>query len=260
MGFFTKDKRAEQKVSAPAGTASLGSGRRLRSQLPPDECARVLDQVFGGYRERKYPALPLLVPTGIRWQQADSAPSMAFSGNDQSDDFLLVTLTPAGSGTEAGLFPLGSGDDRLTLAAVGHWKMRDNSLSSTGIWPGGTVRLAPPPVTDQLIDDTLAAAGYPCTPGNRTRIGEMLFQMVLVKCWEFINSQAGQAVAARFTETQKRDADWSSLTGPVRAALQGLAEWNAGVLPYIQDLPLRFHAMMLTMAPENAGVWSELER
>ena len=74
-------------------------------------------------------------------------------------DFLLVTLTPAAWGTEAGIFPLGSGDDRLTLPVVGHWKMRDNSLSSTGQWPGGTVRLAPPPVTDQLVDDTLAAAG-----------------------------------------------------------------------------------------------------
>lgn len=260
MGLFTKSKAPQVGNPAPAGTAAMGSGRRLRSSLAPQQCAEILEEIFEGYKPRKYPELPRLVPTGIQWTAREGMPVLAISGSDQGDDFLLFTFAAAPGGTQAGLFPLGSGDARLTLPVVGHWKTRDNSLSSTGTWPGATVWLTPPPISDQLVDSTLIAAGYPVTLANRQRLAVMMFDMFLTKCWEFIRGQSGEGVAGRFVDAQRRAADWSSLTWPIHAALQALAEWNTGVLPYIQDLPYRVHALLMETAKARAGVWADMDR
>lgn len=261
MGIFTKSKVPPAAGNrAPAGTGVMGSGRRLRSSLAPQQCAHLLQEIFEGYRPRQYPELPRLVSTGIQWTSQERAPVFALSGEDQSDDFLLFTFAAVPEGTHAGLFPLGTGDARLTLPVVGHWKMRDNSLTSTGTWPAATVRLTPPPVTDQLVDSTLAAANYPATPANRQQLATMMFDMFLTKCWEFIRSQSGEEVANRFVDAQRRAAEWNSLTGPIRTALQALAEWNAGVLPYVQDLPYRVHSLLMEAARKDAGVWAHMDR
>ena len=199
------------------------------------------------------------MPTGIQWMAPEGQPSLAVSGNDESDHFLLFTLAPAPYGTEAGIFPLGSGDARLTLSVVGHWKRNDNSLSSTGTWPPNTVRLAPPPIDDRLIDGTLLAAGYPVTPGNRAKLAQHFSMLFLIKCQEFVSSREGARGAERFVDNHKQSADGASLSGPLRSALQLLAEWEPGVLPYIQDLPLRCRAMLLERVGSDGGIWSEFE-
>lgn len=81
-----------------------------------EDCVQVLRQVFDGYRPRRRPDMEPLVPAGIRWTAADGAPSIAVSGNDESDEFVLFTLAPAELGTEAGIFALGGGN----LAVTGH--------------------------------------------------------------------------------------------------------------------------------------------
>lgn len=260
MGFFSKSKTSRASNPATAGTGAMGSGRRLQSSLTPQQCAQVLQEIFEGYTPRKYPELPHLVPTGIQWTAQEGVPVLALSGSDQTDDFLLFTFATVPGGTQAGLFPLGSGDARLNLPVVGHWKMRDNSLTSTGTWPAATVRLTPPPVTDDLVDSTLAAAGYPVTPANRQRLAAMMFDMFLTKSWEFIRGQSGEGVAKRFIDAQRQAANWDSLTGPIRAALQALAEWNTGVLPYVQDLPYRVRALLIEAARTRAGVWENMDR
>jgi len=260
MGLFTNAKRRQASAPARPGTAPLASGRRLRSQLSPGECAELLGQVFDGYRPRRYRELPPLVPAGIQWTAAQGAPSFALSGDDDSDDFLLFTFADAGGATEAGIFPLGSGDARLTLKVVGHWKQRDQSLSSVGTWAPGTVRLTPPPIEDALVDGTLQAAGYPLTPPNRAKVAEQFTMMFLVKCQEFVGSREGARGAERFVNTHKERADWTSLTGPLRSALSLLAEWEPAVLPYVQDLPLRCRALLLEWDGDGASsVWSHLE-
>lgn len=260
MGLFTGAKRQQAGDVALAGTAPLASGRRLRSSRKPEECAEILQQVFDGYRPRRHPSMPPLVPTGIRWMSADGTPSIAVSGSDEADDFLLFTLADAGGGTEAGIFPLGSGDQRLRLSAVGHWKQRDASLSSIGTFAPNTVRLTPPPIADSLVDETLRAAGCQLTPANRAKIAETFTMMFLVKCQEFVSSREGARGAERFLALHKQRADWSSLTGPLRSALQLLAEWEKGVLPYIQDLPLRCRALLLEDVAADDGVFSGLEK
>ncbi len=61
------------------------------------------------------------------------------------------------------------------------------------------------------------------------------------------------AAAKRFVNAQRRQADYSSLASSLRSTLQALAEWNNEVLPYIQDLPLRVHALLLYMARESGN-------
>lgn len=261
MGWFTGGKPQQAAGAARPGTVPpMGSGRRLRSKLSPVDCAEVLRQVFGAYRQQRYPELPLLVPAGARWTPGECAPSLVLSGNDDSDKFLLITLAGTHSGTEAGIFPLDSGEDRLNLSVVGHWKQRDNSLASVGTWPPRTVSLAPPPVDDGLIDSTLQAGGYPLTTVNRAKMAQQFTVMFLVKCQGFVSLKEGSRGEERFLATHEQRADRTTLTGPLRSALQLLTEWNSGVLPYVQDLPLRCRAILLEGVGDEGTMWSDLER
>jgi hypothetical protein len=264
MGLFTREKRPQgggsgQPATMPLASGPLASGRRLRSDLSPQDCVEVLQQVFDGYRPRRHQDMPPLVPAGIRWTSVGGGPSLAVSGDDDSDDFLLFTFAGADGGTEAGIFPLGSGDERLALNVVGHWKRRDNSLASIGTWPPRTVWLTPPPIEDSLVDGTLQAAGYPLTPENRAKIAQQFTIMFLVKCQEFVSSREGARGAERFVAAHGQRRDSSSLAGLLRSPLQQLAEWEPGVLPYVQDLPLRIRSILLE-GDRNVGVWSELAR
>ena len=70
----------------------------------------------------------------------------------------------------------------------------------------------------------------------------MLF---LFKGQEFVGIREGARGAQRFVESYKKRADRTSLTGPLRSALQLLAEWEPGMLQYMRDLPLRTRAIPL---------------
>jgi hypothetical protein len=259
MGMFTRDKRQQDGGAARAAVMPLGGGRRLRSDLSPGHCVQVLRQVFDGYRPRRRPDMEPLVPTGIRWMAADGAPSIAVSGSDESDNFVLFTLAPAGRGTEAGIFPLRDGN----LAVAGHWKQRDHSLTSVGSWPSGTVCLTPPPVDESLVYGTLHTAGYPVTPGNVAKMAQQFTMLFLVRCQEFVSSREGARGADRFMTTHQRwqQQGFPSLADLLQAPLRLLTEWEPAVLPYVQDLPVRIRSILLARAGDGEGsVWSELER
>jgi len=259
MGIFTRDKRQQGPGAARAAVLPLGPGRRLRSDLSPEDCVQVLRQVFDGYRPRRRPDMEPLVPTGIRWTAADGSPSIAVSGSDESDDFVLFSLAPAGQGTEAGIFPLGGGN----LAVAGHWKQRDRSLNSVGSWPSGTVCLTPPLIDESLVYETLQAAGYPVTSGNVAKMVRQFTMLFLVKCQEFVSSREGARGAERFmtTHQQWQQQGSPSLADLLQAPLRLLAEWEPAVLPYVQDLPMRIRSILLERAGDgHNSIWSELER
>lgn len=242
---------------AAAGTAYLSAGRRMRSSRSPEQCAALLLKVFDGYRPRKYPELPPLVPAGVRWHAEQAVPTISLSGKDEADHWLLITLAPVQGATEIGIFAL----EEQPLSVVGHWKGRDQSLTSTGRWPARTVELAPPPVSDEIVASTLTANGFPATSRNLRAMGGHLFNQFLAKAYTFVNGQDGEEAAKRFIAAQRRRADYSSLAGPLRSTMQALGEWNNQVLPYIQDLPLRVRALLLDFADGsgNGGIWAELD-
>lgn len=260
MGLFTRDKRQQSGGAARVAEMPLDSGRRLRSGLSPEDCLQVLGQIFDGYRPRRRPDMEPLVPAGIRWTAADGAPSIAVSGSDQSDDFVLFTLAPAGRGTDVGAFRLVDGN----LAVAAPWKQRDSSLASVGSWPSGTVCLTPPPIDESLVYETLHSAGYPVTPGNVSKIAQQFTVLFLIKCQEFVSSREGARGAERFMTTHQQ---WQhqgspSLADLLQAPLRLLAEWEPTVLPHVQDLPMRLKSIMLDVerAGDGSSVWSELER
>lgn len=256
MGLFTRDR--QRQGGGTNRTPPMPPGRRMRSDLSPEDCVEVLRQVFDGYRPRRRPDMEPLVPTGIRWAGEDGAPSIAVSGDDESGDFVLFTFAPARQGTDAGIFTLGG-----NLAVAGHWKQQDSSLASVGSWPSGTVYLTPPPIDESLVYGTLNAAGYPVTQGNVSKVAQQFTMMFLVKCQEFVSSKEGARGAERFMMTHQR---WQqqgspSLADLLKAPLRLLAEWNPGALPYVQDLPMRIRSIMLEGVGDGRdNLWSTLEQ
>jgi hypothetical protein len=251
---------ARKASSQGAGaTIALAGGRRLRSSNSPQQCADLLTSIFEGYRPRRYRELPQLVPAGVRWLGREGSPAIALCGNDQADQWLLFTLAPVPGGTEIGVFGIG---DIGQVSVIGHWKMRDSSLTSTGTWPARTVALTPPPVSDDIAATTLAANDYPVNEPNLQRMASILFDQFLAKAVTFVGGMQNDAAAKHFADTQRQQADYSSLAGPLRSVLRGLAEWDSDVLPYIQNLPQLAPAVLLHMAREtgNGGVWATLTR
>lgn len=72
----------------------------------------------------------------------------------------------------------------------------------------------------------------------------------LARCQELVSTGEGAHGAQRFARSYAERADRTSLTGPLRSALQLLAEWEPGVLPHVQDLPLRARAILLDQMDE----------
>jgi hypothetical protein len=123
----------------------------------------------------------------------------------------------------------GSSDGRPGTVPFGSGRRLRSDLS-----PRDCVE-APPPIENSIVDETLQAAGYPLTPENRAKIAELFTAMFLVKCQELVTSLQGAQAAERFVAAHAQHADWTSAVGPLRTALQQLAEWEPSVLSYTQN-------------------------
>lgn len=251
MGFFTK------RSTAPApsrGVPPLGSGRRLSSERTEGASLDVLTDILSSYRTPKYRELPHYDIPGWKWNGGETDRfERAVCCDDSNDDFLFIGFRSTGAGTEIGVFPLGSGDDRLTIPIIGHWKQRDPSLKSIGLYPAGLVTLKAPPVTDELFESTLVAREYPATPANVDIIAAQFHMMFLVKAGQYIGSKGSQSAVDGFIDAHP----WQSGAGSTQRVLDDLVAWNAEVTPYIQGLPMRVRAMLLE-APETGTIWAKL--
>lgn len=259
MGFFRR--RGTSGETSHPQFPHLGSGRRLRSVLALPNCLAHLEAILLSYRplESAY-RTPYVVP-GWRWngsQQQEKPPETIITFGGADGEPLFSAFWPDRSGTEFGLFPLGSGDERLSsLPIIGHWKQRDASLTSIGIVPGGLITLAPPYVPDHFVEELLKTAGFPFTPYNVEAIGTMVGRMFLAKAHQFIASQDPRS-ADRFIQSH------AYTGGPLREfyqrVLDDLAAWNPDILPYIQDTPMRVRAISLEAGDAPGTIWSTLER
>lgn len=257
MGFFRK--RVTSNEASHAQVPSLGSGRRLRSGLALTDCIANLEAILLSYRppESAY-RTPYVFP-GWRWNGSrEQSPETVISFEDSNNDFLLAAFWPDHSGTECGLFPLGSGDERLSsLPIIGHWKQRDPSLTSIGVFPRGLITLAPPRIPDQFVEEILKTAGFPSTPYNVEAIGTMAGRMFLARAHQLIASHDPRS-ADRFIQSHVFTG------GPLREfgqrVLDDLVAWDPDVLPYIQDLPMRVRAISLEAANVPGTIWSGLKR
>ncbi|WP_216590175.1 hypothetical protein [Streptomyces brasiliscabiei] len=217
---------------------------------------------MGSYRNRKYPALPHLVPAGHSWLgPGEEAPAAVYASEDQAGDFLLLTFGRTNQGTLLGVFPLGSGPERLNMPLIGNLKMRDGSLRSVGAFPDGSIALTAPTVPHSLIEDTLTSAGYPHTVENRAMLADRLFTMAATKGYQFISNMESEAAGRRQSAAWRQRAEGcGTLVEPIQMVVDDLAAWNVGALPYIQDLPLRAQSILLDAVGNAGSFWETLDR
>lgn len=256
MGFFNKNVASDEtnQMRIPP----LGSGRRLRNDLELSDCLAHLKALIFSYRAPESAYRSAYVIPGWRWKGVQQFPETAISFWDSNDNFLLAAFWPNNNGTECGLFPLGSGDERLlSLPIIDHWHHRDPSLRSIGVIPGGQITLAPPRVPDQFVDEIFKVAGFPASPYNLQTIGVKLGQMFLARAHQFMASKDPQA-ANRFVQSHRYNG--GSFQRFYQNILDDLAVWNPDVLPYIQDTPMRVRAISLEAVGSTGSMWDELER
>jgi hypothetical protein len=261
MGLFNRRGKSTQHGHA-APSAVLGSGRKLTSSLPLGEAVQCVEELMGSYRNRQYPTLPHLVPAGHTWHgAAEEEPAAVYAGKDQAGDFLLLTFSRSGQSTLLGVFPLGSGPERLNMPLIGNLKMRDRSLSSLGTFPGGSIALTAPTVPHPLIEDTLTAAGYPHTAKNRAMLADQLFLMAVTKGYQFISNMESEAAGRRQSAAwRQRAIGRAAPLEPIQMVLDDLAAWNVSSLPYIQDIPLRVQSVLLEAVDHQGSFWETLDR
>jgi hypothetical protein len=242
----------------------LGSGRRLTTSQNVVQCISLLESLLATYRTPKYQHLPPYAFPRWAWHGPSAAPTTVVACDDQAEDFMLIAIWPAGTGSELGVFPLGSGDDRLeSLPLIDDWAARDATLRSAGTYGPGLISLAPPQVTRGFTEELLTIAGYPHTPHNLARATRQLAIMFLVKAQELISAQDPRA-AQRFARRHAADKFFGARPASppedyLNWILTDLASWNPGFLPYIQELPVRLRAIMLNSLGK-APFWNELQQ
>jgi len=241
MGLFKKRTPTPARPSVPP----MGSGRRLRSSLSVPAGLALLEELLLSYRAPKYTHLPSYVTAAYTWNvPTEEPPATVVSFSDGNDDFILAAFWPEGSGSELVLFPLGAGDERLqTMPLIGNWKMRDRSLSSIGTAPHGMLTLRAPRITDELFEGTVAAGGYPVTAANVQSVGLKFGEMFLIKAYEFLSATQGPQAYERFAAAHRYP---GGPTAPFcQAILDDLVAAEPGLVPYLQELPMRIRAIML---------------
>lgn len=255
MGLFSKRTPAPTRTSKP----TLGSGRRLRSALAPNDCLSTLKAILADYRVPKYTHLPHYVAAGWDWLgPPDERPAAAAACDDSADKFLLVVFWPQASGTEIGMFPLDDGDERLSsMPIVGHWKQRDASLSSIGVVPSRMISLRAPTLPADFLPGILTTGCAPVTQANLEATGEMVGRMFTGKGYEMI-ALSDPAGADRFISDHR----WSPGAGLAHCqrVLDDMVQARPNITPYIQQLPMRVRAILLDVVDAETGFWTELER
>ncbi|MFF2539724.1 hypothetical protein [Streptomyces cyaneofuscatus] len=261
MGLFNR-RGKPSRAGRTAPTAMLGSGRKLTSSLPLGAAVQCVEDLMDSYRDRAYPHLPHLVPAGHTWHgPAEEAPAAVYASQDQAGDFLLLTFGRTGGGTLLGVFPLGSGHERLQMPLIGNLKMRDGSLSSVGTFPERSVALTAPAVPRTLVEDTLTTAGYPHTPENLAVLADQLFTMTVTSGFQFINHLESEAAGRRWSaDWRQRAEECTTLVEPIQMVVDDLAAWNTDTLPFIQDIPLRPQSILLEAVGNQGSIWETLER
>lgn len=246
--------------SEPAGPplALLGPGRRFRVSQPIVEVPRTLVAVLKRHAPTPYEFMDPIFGCAITWTgSAEDRPDEAWFFSDADKTPTVLTLKNLGGETEAGLFPLGATDQTLgTPPLVGPWKMAESSLSSVGRYPGGSLTLRPPEVDSEYFAELLELGGFPATPQNVATLAATITEQFLIKAGQFVQMKAGPRGAEEFIA---RNA-WNGEIAHPGQVLYNLCEFDAGIIPYLQDLPERCKGILLESegGVRRGVIWSRL--
>ncbi|WP_322761934.1 hypothetical protein [Frankia sp. Cr2] len=246
---------AGQATTRPARQVSLlDAGRSLQSTLDVDAALSLLESIVRTYRDLPYRAMPAFVDAGHVWGAGNQGgPARFVAFDDEAKAVRFLALWPAPTGVTMGLFGIdGSGQSTI----IGHWKMRDASLLSTGTFEPGTLDLAAPRLSPKYPEEIVNAAGYPTTASNIERMTRQVATMVLGQAQNFIQSSDPRAAAA-FVQ----DHSHAGSVADLQSILDDLGGLDSEVLPYIQNLPARVRAILLEHTGYGEGrIWDEFDR
>lgn len=249
MGLFSR--RSESRP-APASSLAVpvASGRQLSSKLGLDESLAALDAAVRTLNAPPYQHMPALAPAGYTWLDDGPEPDCVMTLSDEDGHPIMATFWRRVDGTRSGLFPLGSGDDRLQrLPVIGYWKQQDPSLSSTGVLPARLIQYEVPNLPADYYANILILGGFPISDVNQRVMRAHVTMLFKLKAYQYISSQ-DQRLASRFM-------DEHSNSSPEQL-MRKMATWEKGLIPYIQELPGRMQGILLE--EKDAEVWKQLER
>jgi hypothetical protein len=240
MGLFKKKNPPESALPQPS---RYGPGRRFSSENDPVRTEQALSNALTINSPTPYEHMKPLHNARVTWHGDGSQPTAGWSCSYGSDEKFVFTVWPSGSGSEVGFFPLGGSEESLGTPLIGQWKQLDPSLQSIGRFESGLLTLNPPQLTDSYYNDTLTIAQKSVTDMNRMVLIEQTALMFVLKAQGYI---AG---------TDPRGADdhaWNGDLAMPQRILDDMAQWNHGVVPYLQDLPWRVRGILLE--PNQDGV------
>ena len=139
---------------------------------------------------------------------------------------------------------------------IGQWKQIDESLRSIGGIGPNLLTLHPPRITESYYEETLRLAGKSVTAVNLESLVRQTSLMFLLKCQGYIATR-DQRAAQRFID----DHGWTGDPSLPQVILNDLANWNYGVVPYLQDLPWRVRGLLLEKDPQGelgADIWQQM--
>jgi hypothetical protein len=192
----------------------------------------------------------------VTWHGDGPQPAEAWSCSYGQDDIFVFALWPTGSGTEIGFFPLGGSEESLSTPLIGQWKQVDPSLRSIGRIEPMRLTLHPPRLPEDYYDETLRLAGKTISPANREALVRQTALMFVLKAQGYIAIQ-DQRGAERFVDSHA----WNGDLSLPQSILNDVADWNYGVVPYLQDLPWRVRGLLLEPGPggaPEADLWNQM--
>jgi len=250
MPLFSR-RNADRSQPPPSGPKPMASGRHLSSSLQLEGSISALDAAVRGIAAPPYQHMPALAPAGHTWLGGEPRPAAVLCFSDDGGYPVMATFWSEGGGTRSGLFPLGSGDERLQqLPVIGHWKRQDPSLSSIGTLAPRQIRYEVPVLPPDYFANILILGGAPISDRNQRVMSAHVAMMFKLKAQQFISSE-NEHLARRFVDSHEGASP--------QQVLADLGDWNNDVIPYIQDIPGRVQGLLLGN-PGDTEVWKQLER
>lgn len=235
----------------------MGPGYRFRTDQDIRSCVNTVATVLQTHVPTKYEHMPTLYPSVVRWHGERPSPTEASSCSFGEQHLVLFTFWST-TGTEIGVFPLNARSGVVDDPVIRDWHKSDSTVSLIDEFGGGQVTLLPPQVDPLFLEDILRVAGRPITTKHVEAVAAQLTKMFLVKGYEYIAGiDHDEQRASRFVD----DHLWNGDIMRPQQVLDDLAEWNYGVVPYLQSLPWTVRAILLEPGPDGqltGDLWRQI--
>lgn len=248
---------------------TLDTGLRISSSLDAAACLDRLDSILRKYRDARLAVagrtlmddetMPIRYDAGWSWigsPEVTTPPHTMVCYMDGRGTVVFVAMWESGQGTDLGVFPRGSGEERFrSIDFTDEWRRRDPSAIEKGRYPSGLIAMKPPSIDPDFCSDLLRARDYPLSAPNLVVGWGMICEGLATEMYDVI-SRRDPDLAAAFADATP---GWNNHEpGHVQAQriLDLAAEWAPAVLPDMQYRPALVRTVHLTS--EENRLWNNL--